>query len=237
MNTQSENKREDKPNNAKNSAKNSARNNILAKLKQEVEGADYTKLPPEPTFDYPELAREVQIDNFIKHLVNNHAQVIRISKPQITENIEKILFSLNIDSLMYGKNSLYSDEIETIVPQIALSDFDFVLETQKDRLFNQTPASVTSSYAAIAATGSIVLWPSINEPRTLSLVPPVHIVVVDANRMFCDFATLIKEQQWQTKLPTNVLLISGPSKTADIQQTLAYGAHGPEKLFVLLLNS
>ena len=70
----------------------------------------------------------------------------------------------------------------------------------------------------------------------MSLVPPVHIVIVDGEKMYPDLSSLIKAEKWQDKLPTNVLLISGPSKTADIQQTLAYGAHGPKELIVLLLT-
>ena len=46
----------------------------------------------------------------------------------------------------------------------------------------------------------------------------------------------ITTQNWSAGLPTNALLITGPSKTADIQQTLAYGAHGPKELIVLLLT-
>jgi len=65
----------------------------------------------------------------------------------------------------------------------------------------------------------------------------VHFVIVDEDNMYADFATLMVEQQWHNKLPTNVVLISGPAKTADIQQTLAYGAHGPKELIVLLLNA
>jgi L-lactate dehydrogenase complex protein LldG len=42
------------------------------------------------------------------------------------------------------------------------------------------------------------------------------------------------KEGWSNGMPTNALLISGPSKTADIQQTLAYGAHGPRELVVLL---
>jgi L-lactate dehydrogenase complex protein LldG len=41
-------------------------------------------------------------------------------------------------------------------------------------------------------------------------------------------------ERWAEAMPTNALVISGPSKTADIQQTLAYGAHGPRELIVLL---
>jgi hypothetical protein len=44
-------------------------------------------------------------------------------------------------------------------------------------------------------------------------------------------------ENWAAGLPTNALLISGPSKTADIQQTLAYGAHGPKELIVLVINA
>jgi len=44
-------------------------------------------------------------------------------------------------------------------------------------------------------------------------------------------------EDWKNSLPTNALLISGPSKTADIQQTLAYGAHGPRELIVLLTHT
>ena len=71
----------------------------------------------------------------------------------------------------------------------------------------------------------------------MSLVPPLHFIVVDALTLHADFASLISEKNWKESMPTNVLLISGPSKTADIQQTLAFGAHGPKELIVLLLNT
>ncbi|MCW8832508.1 MAG: lactate utilization protein [Colwellia sp.] len=216
---------------------NIARANILAKLKQQVAGADYTKLPIETPYHYPEIEREQQISQFITHLTNNHAQVIKTTQAALAEQVADILNTLKIENLLYGKDSTYSQEIEQLNPTVKLQAFDFTLEDKKEHLFNNTPASITSSHASIAATGCIVLWPSKNEPRTMSLIPPVHIVIVDANDLYSDFASLVKAQQWQNKLPTNVLLISGPSKTADIQQTLAYGAHGPEKLFVLLLNS
>lgn len=214
-----------------------ARKNILTKLKEQVSGADYSKLPIEEGFSYPDIERKQQLEQFITNLTNNHAQVIKITQQELGQKINGILKSLNIDSLLYGKNSPYSSVVEQLNSTVKLTAFDFNLEERKEQLFNSTPASITSSHACIAETGSIVLWPTENEPRTMSLVPPVHIVVVDANKLHANFSSLIKTQQWQNKLPTNVLLISGPSKTADIQQTLAYGAHGPEKLFVLLLNT
>nr|WP_306288151.1 LUD domain-containing protein [Pseudoalteromonas sp. WY3] len=56
-----------------------------------------------------------------------------------------------------------------------------------------------------------------------------------AKTLYPTFSELLEKEQWHNKLPTNVVFISGPSKTADIQQTLAYGAHGPKELIVLII--
>ena len=90
--------------------------------------------------------------------------------------------------------------------------------------------------AAIAETGTLILWPDEKEPRLMSLVPPLHIVLLDAATIYNTFYEAMTSEGWKDGLPTNALLISGPSKTADIQQTLAYGAHGPRELVVLLLH-
>ena len=228
--------------NKQSSASTNARNNIINKLKKEVIGADYTKLPDEVSYQYPSLSHEQQVAQFIGHLEANHAQVIKLSVADIAQVVGEQLKQRNISSIMSGKDVEATKQLTKLNSDIAIEIFDFDLaekfpDNNKEKLFNNTPAGITSSCGAIAATGSIVLWPTINEPRSLSLVPPLHFVIVDANTMEQDFASLMKAQQWHDKLPTNAILISGPSKTADIQQTLAYGAHGPKELIVLLLNS
>jgi len=215
----------------------SARSNILAKLKSEVAGADYDKLPEEIAFSYPELTRDEQVEQFCQQHEANHALIIKVSEIDIASVLVEQLKQRNIDSLLYGENCPFSLNIKSIEDSVDLTAYNFSIDANKEALFNDYPAAISSSRCAISATGSIVLWPDENEPRTLSLVPPVHFVIVDANNLYPDFSTLIKAQQWQNELPTNVVFISGPSKTADIQQTLAYGAHGPKELIVLLLNS
>ncbi|OUR81172.1 lactate utilization protein [Colwellia psychrerythraea] len=215
---------------------NTARGNILAKLKAEVNGADYDKLPKEIPYDYPEFSREENLAQFISELEKNHAQVIKTTKDNMAEVISEQLAALNITKLLYGDNDAHREIINALNSKIESQVYDFSIDNNKEMLFNECPAALSSSRCSIAATGSIVLWPDENEPRSLSLVPPVHFVIVDANKLHADFASLITAQQWQDKLPTNVVLISGPSKTADIQQTLAYGAHGPKALIVLLIN-
>ena len=224
-----------------------ARSAILQKLKKEVSGADYEKLPTETPFVYAEKTKSALLANFVQLLTNNHAEVITVTESEITSRVAEVLAKRNIDRLLYGQNGPYAALLETAFNQnvaenvtaelaITLEPYDFNLTDNKDRMFTQTPASITSSRWAIAETGTIVLWPTPQEPRTMSLVPPLHIVVVDANSMHSNFASLVQQQNWKDNMPTNALLISGPSKTADIQQTLAYGAHGPKELIVLLIE-
>ena len=69
----------------------------------------------------------------------------------------------------------------------------------------------------------------------MSLVPPLHAVVLDARNIRSTFHEFLVAEDWVGQgLPTNALLITGPSKSADIEQTLAYGVHGPRELLVLV---
>lgn len=139
--------------------------------------------------------------------------------------------------MLCAPSNPYREALSAELPSLALPLFDFELESRKQWLFEQVPAALGVARCAIAATGTIVVWPDQQEPRSLSLIPPLHIALVDSATLYPDFASLLTHQQWDNGLPANVLLISGPSKTADIQQTLAYGAHGPKELIVLLLEA
>ncbi|HEY0857239.1 MAG TPA: lactate utilization protein C [Albitalea sp.] len=106
----------------------------------------------------------------------------------------------------------------------------------KAELFDAVDAGVTATEAGVADTGTLVLRPGVHEPRTLSLVPPVHVAVLMASSLYASLPAAMQALSPQADMPTNLLLISGPSKTADIQQTLAYGAHGPKELVIVVVH-
>jgi L-lactate dehydrogenase complex protein LldG len=110
------------------------------------------------------------------------------------------------------------------------------LEAWKAELFSSVDAGFTVARSGIAATGTLVLAPDAGTPRTVSLVPPLHIALVYASTLHADLHDAMHAEGWSLGMPTNLVLVSGPSKTSDIQQTLAYGAHGPRALWVLIVD-
>jgi L-lactate dehydrogenase complex protein LldG len=109
------------------------------------------------------------------------------------------------------------------------------VEAFKERLF-AADAGITAALGAVAETGAILLVPGAAEPRLLSLVPPLHIAVLSAKDIVFSLSDALAAGRFAADMPTNLLLISGPSKTADIELTLAFGVHGPKELVVLILE-
>ena len=114
--------------------------------------------------------------------------------------------------------------------------YDRDVEAWKEELFFTVDAGLTSTVAGIAETGSLLVVPTSDEPRLLSLAPPIHFAVLARAAIANTLLEVLRRQAYGDTLPTNVLLISGPSKTADIEQTLVYGVHGPKQLVVLLTD-
>ena len=99
---------------------------------------------------------------------------------------------------------------------------------------------VTGVDAALAATGSLVLMSGPGQYRTVSLLPDLHIAVLKADRIMPTLETWFATQRTDDlaafRTSSNVTIVTGPSKTADIAQELIKGAHGPRAVHVLLIN-
>jgi L-lactate dehydrogenase complex protein LldG len=97
--------------------------------------------------------------------------------------------------------------------------------------------SVQHAFAAIAETGTLMLPSAPERPTTLNLLADTEIVVLRASRLVGAY-----EEAWDLlraelgAMPRNVMLVTGPSRSADIEQTLELGAHGPRQLHVVLID-
>ncbi len=102
----------------------------------------------------------------------------------------------------------------------------------------ETRYGITGVEAALAATGSIILTSGAGKSRAASLLPPIHIAVLRSNQIIQDLeswvASVEKEELFQDA--SNIFLISGPSKTADIAMELIMGMHGPQEVHLVLIG-
>jgi L-lactate utilization protein LutC len=89
----------------------------------------------------------------------------------------------------------------------------------------------------VAETGTVALLARFDEPRSPSLLPPVHIAVADSSQLVPDLFDLFAPEVWQGRRtpPSCLTLITGPSKTGDIELRLVTGVHGPGEIHVILM--
>jgi L-lactate utilization protein LutC len=89
----------------------------------------------------------------------------------------------------------------------------------------------------IAETGSVVQLSRPDQPRSLSLLPPVHVAVAQRSQLLPDLFDLFEAVPWAQRggLPSGLSLITGPSKTGDIELRLVTGVHGPGEVHVVLI--
>ncbi len=176
------------------------------------------------------------IGAFIKAARAWRAEVLEADRGAWPQAVRQALDQRGCQHVLLGRRSELQPELDAALAGLAVRRFDAELQSWKQALFGQMQAGVTSTVAGVADTGTLVLWPGPDEPRTLSLIPPVHIAVLRASRLYASLPAAVAALQPQSRMPSNLLLVSGPSKTADIQQVLAYGAHGPKELIIVLVN-
>ncbi len=101
---------------------------------------------------------------------------------------------------------------------------------------------ITSADFCMADTATLVMRTRPGQARSVSLVPAIHIAVVELNRIIADLKELYALLKWDPQESkegvTNCMtFISGPSKTADIEATMVHGAHGPREVYIFVITA
>ncbi|EIJ34734.1 Lactate utilization protein B/C [Thiothrix nivea DSM 5205] len=178
-----------------------------------------------------------RIRRFTERMTAVRATIRHADRTSWLDKLAEICRKKGLNNLLLSPNTDWGQAISIQAARFPpLRHYDQPIDGWKQEMFYGIDAAFTGTLGGIAETGTLILWPDAEEPRQMSLVPPIHIAVLDTNQLYTTFAEAVQEQGWVEKgLPTNALLISGPSKSADIEQTLAYGVHGPKELVVILV--
>lgn len=215
---------------------NLARNNIFSTLRE-------GRPSPEIAISSYAILKEKQwrFEDRIQHYRDMseavNTQVFEVQKDTWLADVKSFLEKRGIKQLMFGLSTDICDDLKEGLSDCStqLVPYDSNVEACKETLFT-VEAGITTSLGAIADTGSLIILPTKEEPRLLSLTPPIHIAIVKADRFFNTFYEAIETEDCANHMPTNLLLVSGPSKTADIEQELCYGVHGPKELIVFIVH-
>lgn len=184
----------------------------------------------------PQSPRQ-QLDAMQAALRASHAQVDCVSVDAWPALLAQRLGVHGVRRLLIDSASVEGQALRAALPAgVETLSFDRPLAQWKGELFDSVDAGFTVARSGIAATGTLVIAPDAAAPRTVSLAPPLHICLVYISTLHADLHAAARAERWADGMPANLVLVSGPSKTSDIQQTLAYGAHGPRWLWVLIID-
>lgn len=221
-----------------------SRDRILARIRRSIAaGDDDTKRrvavqrrlatpAPGPIPARARVGSTELINGFQERLEAQRASVERIGRwVELPRRIVSLLRSSNLPMrLQIGADRTLAELPWHEVPTLAL---------QHGRADGTELAGLSHAYAAAAETGTLALVSGPDNPTTLNFLPETHIVVIAADRIFGPYEAIwqaLRRDYGDRQMPRTVNLISGPSRTADIEQTMVMGAHGPRRLHVLIVE-
>lgn len=124
------------------------------------------------------------------------------------------------------------------VLQNALHHAGIEFSADQENFVRDAEASLTTCEALITRTGSIMVSSSNAGGRRLSIYPATHMVIAKASQLVPDIKDGLQRvrNKYKENFPSMLSMVSGPSRTADIEKTLVMGAHGPKQLVLFLID-
>lgn len=201
-----------------------------------------------PFYSNKPFDRENQEKIFKEILEENHTYIYQQEKKSFEDWVllwKMIIIEHELSTIVYSSKSSFAiplNEAITRAMEVNKKINFFHSDDKSDYLnnkqgkinFSNYQTGITDVEAGLTDTGSLLIIPHVDEPRSLSLVPPIHIAVLNREKLFPSFNDWVDEVGKDLSHFSNLVMVSGPSKTADIEKRLVYGVHGPKKVIVVL---
>jgi len=171
-----------------------------------------------------------RVDLFIKMAEEVQTTVARVaSDAEVPAEVARYLAAENLPAEL------------VLAPDPALDPIPWgerpLLRRRRGRAEAGDAVSLTPCLAAIAETGTLMLVSGADTPTTLNFLPDTHIVVVRAGQVVAGYEDGWDLVRAQGAWPRTINLVTGPSRTGDIEQTIQLGAHGPRRLHIVLVDA
>jgi len=149
------------------------------------------------------------------------------SRQELQENLKIVLQSLNKEFVY-----CFDEKLGTLMKEAGL---DYIKDPED---FLKAEIGITACEYLIARLGSIMVSSAQTSGRRLNVFPETHIIIADTGQLVGDLKDALQKirEKYEGKLPSMISVITGPSRTADIEKTLVMGAHGPRSLYLFLVE-
>ncbi|PCI04032.1 MAG: lactate utilization protein [Hyphomicrobiales bacterium] len=178
----------------------------------------------------PESKKAIQA-RFEERAVKADATVV-FSKPrEVANNIAKYLREHNLPSAIRTGDD---KRLKTL-----LRGYESLLEISHGRTYGDDMVGVSHALGGVAETGTLFMESGKDNPTTLNFLPETHIVVINADDIETSYENLLeklRDKYGAGEMPRVLNMITGPSRSADIEQTLILGAHGPLRLHIIIVR-
>ncbi|MCS7234720.1 MAG: lactate utilization protein [Armatimonadota bacterium] len=178
--------------------------------------------PPPVAAEYRARLASARVEVFVRRAQELGVQVHRVDGP---ERLGDVVAQLCQGRLTCVEPALRELEQSLAVRGVPLVGWDRLAEAE---------VGVAGADYAVAESATLVVLARPERPRSASLLPPVHVAVLPEDRVLADLFELVERVG---DLPTAVVLASGPSRSADIEMSLAVGVHGPGTVHVVLVSA
>jgi L-lactate dehydrogenase complex protein LldG len=176
---------------------------------------------------------EKLIDKFRFEFERVDGKFLKCKMEKLHDTIEGIVLSEGIKKVFIDK---FDDKLAKVLDNLTLEKISPGLSGEPKNLLSNVDASITRCDYLIAETGTIVFIHSSGRFKSSVLLPKVHITVAFKIQILESFNTLFDKLLHLKKFPDSILLITGPSRTADIEKVIVRGVHGPQKVYVVLVD-
>jgi L-lactate dehydrogenase complex protein LldG len=201
-----------------------------------------------PLPEHPEASHVGDCDSFIDLFIEGITRsrghgIIASSAAEVTKSLIEILHTHSVHSCILSCSDVLCHEFGL---EDLLDKMDIVVvpaRAPREELY-KADAGITEAACAIADTGTLVSLSTPREPRSASLMPPIHISIVRAESIVKDLegafhklSNIAFTNGYKRVLTSCISFITGPSRTADIELSLTLGVHGPKEVYVLIYKT
>ena len=216
-----------------------AREEILGRLKS-VRKVTPAQRPAKPVLSEINLDREQLLQRFTSEL---NAQTGLVYQAKDKEDAVRILSGIaaaeGLQSVLVSSGDIYGVDIKTFGNQNSVSVSTVQDFSNREEFRESTftvDAGITSADFAVAESGTLGLIFHKDQPRLVSIAPPIHIAILPISKLYAVYENVIEQAFKNTEqIPSQFCFITGPSATADIQGIPFKGMHGPVKIFVIFI--